>query len=71
MAQLHISDETGLKWEILKQKEIDSDELYEKVIELTLEGESIRKIVEILHISKNKVHSHIIKARENGDLPDQ
>lgn len=71
VAQIHISEETGLQWEILNQKEIDSDEFYEKVIELTLEGESIRKIAETLQISKNKVHSHLIKARENGDLPDQ
>lgn len=71
VAQLHVSAESGLRWEIIKNKEIDSDEHYEKVVELRIEGKSIRDIVKILQISRSKVHALIIKARENGDLSDE
>lgn len=68
IAQLHISPETGLRWEMLEDKEVDSEELYGKVVELSTEGHSIRKIEEILQIKRSKVHAIIKKARENGDL---
>jgi putative DNA primase/helicase len=71
VAQLHVSVESGLRWEIIENKEIDSEEHYEKVIELRIEGKSIRDIVKILQISRSKVHALIIKARENGDLSDE
>ncbi len=68
VARLHITPENGLKWEILEDKEIGSDEFYEKVVELSADGNSVRKIEKILKINRNKVQATIKKAREKGDL---
>lgn len=71
IAQLHVSAESGLRWEIIENKEVDADEHYEKVVELSIEGKSIRNIAKILEISRSKVHALIIKARETGDLSEE
>jgi putative DNA primase/helicase len=71
LAQIRISQETGLSWEIQGVKEDYFDETYDRVVELRLEGKSIRVIADALKIGKDKVHSIIKKAREIGDIVEE
>ena len=71
LAQIKISQETGLSWEIQGITEDCFDDTYDKVVELRLEDKSIRAIAEELKINKDRVHSLIKKAREIGDIVEE
>lgn len=67
-AKLLITPENGVQWEIVDEKDVDFDGLYNQVVALSNGGNSLRKIADSLSIKKSKVEAIIKKARENGDL---